>query len=239
MHGRKIAWWMLIAWTLILVLPAIDQQGKGSVLHPRKSVTKPMKPTLLVFCDLQCDWRLDGDVMGDIDVGGNAKSIVALGQHLVVAGTKNGIDRIKKEIEIKVVGQTDVKFALRAVRDARIKAEQTPQKNNQKDEPEVDVVPSIKLPISAVVAQGMLLEKTIPDYPAVAKAMGITGTVVLKGTISKAGFLKDLDILSGPPMLRQSALDAVKHWRYRPYLVNNEPVEAVTTINVIFSLNIK
>jgi protein TonB len=85
----------------------------------------------------------------------------------------------------------------------------------------------------------MLLEKTIPDYPAVAKAMGITGTVVLKGTISKAGFLKDLDILSGPPMLRQSALDAVKHWRYRPYLVNNEPVEAVTTINVIFSLNIK
>ena len=60
--------------------------------------------------------------------------------------------------------------------------------------------------------------------------------MVLQATISKTGTITNLRVISGPAMLQQAALDAVKTWRYRPYLLNNEPVEVETTINVIFSL---
>lgn len=92
------------------------------------------------------------------------------------------------------------------------------------------------VPISKGVAEGLLLTKTIPIYPPIAKAARVQGTVVLQATISKTGSIEGLRVLSGPPMLQQAALDAVKSWRYRPYLLNGEPVEVQTTISVIFSL---
>jgi protein TonB len=82
----------------------------------------------------------------------------------------------------------------------------------------------------------MLLQKTIPMYPPIAKAARVSGTVVLQATISKSGTIENLRVISGPAMLQQSALEAVKSWRYRPYLLNNEPVEVETTVNVVFSL---
>jgi len=60
--------------------------------------------------------------------------------------------------------------------------------------------------------------------------------VVLQATISKTGTIENLRVISGPAMLQQSAMDAVKSWRYRPYLLNNDPVEVETTVNVVFSL---
>jgi protein TonB len=59
---------------------------------------------------------------------------------------------------------------------------------------------------------------------------------VLQATISKAGAIDNLRVVSGDPMLRQGALDAVSNWRYRPYLLNGQPVEVETTVNVIFKL---
>jgi protein TonB len=94
-----------------------------------------------------------------------------------------------------------------------------------------------KVKISAGTAAGMLIQKTEPTYPPIAKAMHISGTVVLQATISKAGTIKDLEVVSGPAMLQQATLDAVRTWRFRPYLLNNEPVEVETTINVIFTLS--
>jgi protein TonB len=93
-----------------------------------------------------------------------------------------------------------------------------------------------KVNISGGVAAGMLLQKTIPMYPPIAKAARVSGTVVLQATISKTGTIENLRVISGPAMLQQSALDAVKSWRYRPYLLNNDPVEVETTVNVVFSL---
>jgi protein TonB len=93
-----------------------------------------------------------------------------------------------------------------------------------------------KLIISSGVMQGMLLQKTTPVYPPIAKAARQSGTVVLQATISKTGTIENLHVISGPQMLVQAALDAVKSWRYRPYLLNNEPVEVETTVNVIFTL---
>ncbi|MGH9343423.1 MAG: energy transducer TonB [Terriglobia bacterium] len=91
------------------------------------------------------------------------------------------------------------------------------------------------------VAQGIVAAKLLrgqsPDYPVAAKALGIAGTVVLQGTIGRDGRVHEIHVVSGPPMLRQAAIDAVQTWRYKPYMLNGEPVGVRTTINVGFALN--
>jgi protein TonB len=99
----------------------------------------------------------------------------------------------------------------------------------------VKVVPAVSA-ISAGVAAGMLLHKNEPIYPQFAKDAHMGGTVVLGATITAAGTIAGLHVLSGPEIFRGPATDAVKTWRYRPYKLNNEPVEVQTTIKVIFSL---
>jgi TonB family protein len=94
-----------------------------------------------------------------------------------------------------------------------------------------------KVTVSAGVAVGMLIHKTPPTYPPIAKSARVSGTVVLQGTISKTGSMENLRVVTGPAMLRQSALDAVKTWRYRPYLLSNVPTEVETQVNVVFDLN--
>jgi periplasmic protein TonB len=92
------------------------------------------------------------------------------------------------------------------------------------------------LKVSLGVMAGNLLAKTVPQYPEIAKAAGIRGIVVLQATISTDGSIENLRVISGPPMLQQAAMDAVRSWRYRPYLLNGEPVEVETTIRVVFNL---
>ena len=98
------------------------------------------------------------------------------------------------------------------------------------------VANSKPLAISSGVAAGMLIQKMPTIYPAIAKSARVSGTVVLHAIISKTGTIKDLQVVSGPDMLRQAAVDSVRTWRYRPYKLNNEPTEIETTISVIFSL---
>ncbi|MFZ0743422.1 MAG: energy transducer TonB [Terracidiphilus sp.] len=90
--------------------------------------------------------------------------------------------------------------------------------------------------VSSGVMSGLLIDKTLPVYPPIAKAAGMQGTVVLQATISKSGTIENLRVISGPEMLQQAALDAVKTWRYRPYLLNGQPVEVETTVNVVFTM---
>jgi periplasmic protein TonB len=100
----------------------------------------------------------------------------------------------------------------------------------------VKAAPPRIVTVSEGVAVGMLIQKTPPVYPPIAKTAGVSGTVVLEAIISKTGTIEDLRIVSGPVMLRKAAQDAVRTWRYRPYKLNNEPTQVETTINVIFSL---
>jgi protein TonB len=93
-----------------------------------------------------------------------------------------------------------------------------------------------KLSVSSGVMAGNLLDKTVPQYPAIARAARIQGTVVLQATIAKDGAIQNLRVINGPPMLQQAAMDAVRSWRYKPYQLNGEPVEVETTINVVFNL---
>lgn len=101
-------------------------------------------------------------------------------------------------------------------------------------------VPKMQTPtrvrVSAGVTQGMVIRKVQPTYPAIAKTARVQGQVVLQAAISKEGTIENLRVISGPPLLIQSALEAVKQWRYRPYILNGEPVEVDTTVTVIFSL---
>jgi len=90
--------------------------------------------------------------------------------------------------------------------------------------------------ISSGVAVGLLKYRTAPVYPDIAKRLHAGGTVVMSALIGADGLVKHLQIDSGPDLLRQAALDAVRQWRYRPYLLNGQPVEVRTTINIIFTL---
>ena len=96
--------------------------------------------------------------------------------------------------------------------------------------------PEAPIRISSSVVAGLLIHKTVPVYPPIAKATHTQGTVVLEATISKRGTIENLHVASGAPMLAQAALDAVSTWIYRPFLLNGEPVEVETTVNVNFAL---
>ena len=93
-----------------------------------------------------------------------------------------------------------------------------------------------KLRVSSGVAQAQLTHRVNPLYPPEAFQSRVHGTVVLQAVIGKDGEVKTLKVVSGPPMLIKSATEAVKQWRYKPFTLNGEPVEADTQVNVNFSL---
>jgi protein TonB len=105
--------------------------------------------------------------------------------------------------------------------------------------PSVTVAPARKseMPrLSSGVTAGLLLAPIQPVYPVIARAAGVQGTVVLEAIVSKAGKIESLHVVSGPPLLRGAALDAVAVARYKPYLLNGEPTEVQATITVVFKL---
>jgi TonB family protein len=93
-----------------------------------------------------------------------------------------------------------------------------------------------KVAISSGVMAGNKIGGPNPVYPPSAKKAKIQGTVVLGATIGKDGTVEKLNVISGPKELQASSLDAVRDWTYRPYLLNGEPVEVETTINITYNL---
>ena len=91
--------------------------------------------------------------------------------------------------------------------------------------------------VSGNAMAGQVISHPAPVYPQEAKDHRIQGTVVLKAVIDKEGNVEHLNVVSGPKELMQSALDAVSQWKYKPYLLNGEPTEVETTINVNYSLD--
>jgi periplasmic protein TonB len=102
-------------------------------------------------------------------------------------------------------------------------------------------VPKVATPqrvrVSTGVATGLLIRKVTPNYPQLAKQARIQGAVVLQADISKDGTIQNLQLISGHPMLAPAAIEAVKQWRYKPYLLNGEPVAVETQVVVNFSLS--
>ncbi|MGC2794518.1 MAG: TonB family protein, partial [Candidatus Sulfotelmatobacter sp.] len=91
--------------------------------------------------------------------------------------------------------------------------------------------------VSQGVSAGLLVRRVQPNYPPLARQARIQGTVVLHAVIAKDGSIQGLTLISGHPMLAPAAIDAVKQWKYKPYLLNGEPVEVDTEVLVNFTLS--
>jgi len=94
-----------------------------------------------------------------------------------------------------------------------------------------------KLAVSEGVQAARLIHRVEPAYPPLARQTRTQGTVVLRALIGRDGAVRELQLVSGPFLLVQAALDAVAQWRYQPTLLNSQPVEVETRITVIFILN--
>jgi protein TonB len=93
--------------------------------------------------------------------------------------------------------------------------------------------PPKRVPVS-VLSEALLVNKVVPAYPVVAQHSGVQGDVKLHAIISRDGSIQSLSLISGHPLLTRAAMDAVGQWRYRPYILNGEPVEVETWITVSF-----
>jgi protein TonB len=101
--------------------------------------------------------------------------------------------------------------------------------------------PSLRPTLSTVnvsqgVSAGLLIKKVAPSYPPNALRMQVEGNVDLIATISKEGKISNIKVVSGDGQLTKAAVDAVKQWKYKPYLLNGEPVEIQTQVTVKFKL---
>jgi len=116
---------LLLAMIVLLTSGSAHAQQDGDVKVIITAKSKPASlPTLLVMCDLVCNWKLDGEVKGQINAGGSAKVKVEPGQHMVEATTDDGVDQVKLPSTIKPTGQTMVSIELQPIRYARLISEQ-------------------------------------------------------------------------------------------------------------------
>lgn len=90
--------------------------------------------------------------------------------------------------------------------------------------------------VSAGVQMAKLLKRVLPEYPPLAKSARISGVVHLIGVISRDGTIRNLQLVSGHPLLARAALEAVEQWVYQPTLLSGEPVEVIAPIDVYFTL---
>jgi len=97
--------------------------------------------------------------------------------------------------------------------------------------------PAKRIRISQGVTKGSLIQKIEPKYPPLALAARIRGQVLLKAIIGKDGEIKELELVSGHAFLAPAAITAVRQWRYRPFLLNGEPIEVETTVTVTFQIS--
>ena len=102
--------------------------------------------------------------------------------------------------------------------------------------PEAVKPPEAPVLVGGAVQSAKLIKQVVPAYPQPARQLRISGTVHLLGIIAKDGTIQNLQVLSGHPLLRQAALDAVSQWVYRPTVLNGQPVEVEAPIDVIFTL---
>jgi TonB family protein len=158
----------------------------------------------------------------------------------------NSYSHIQKFQDHNIAGHIDISY----VGEKRVEADLEESKEIEPDDaaftPSPDAtepaIKSVTIPITTLqkggVQVGALLVRVPPIYPPDARAAHISGTVVIQAVIGKDGILKNPTVLSSPDdSLSQAALDCVRQWRYRPYLLKGSPVEVETTINVDFTLN--
>jgi protein TonB len=96
----------------------------------------------------------------------------------------------------------------------------------------------LRVRISQKVSDSLIVKKVLPAYPKEARRKHIEGNVVMRAEINTAGDVTDLTVVSGDPLLAPAALEAVRQWKYRPYLLDNSPVNVETQVTVAFVLKL-
>ena len=99
-----------------------------------------------------------------------------------------------------------------------------------------DLAPT-RVHISPGVTAGLLIKRVNPEYPKKARKQHITGVVIMQAEITTSGDIADLTVVSGDPLLAESAVKAVKQWKYKPYLLEGKRVQVETTVQVNFTLS--
>jgi protein TonB len=103
-------------------------------------------------------------------------------------------------------------------------------------EPPPPPVRKSSVPVGGKVLESRLINRVVPEYPALARQARVSGTVILQVNVDEEGNIFDVRILSGHPLLEEAAVRAVRQWKYSPTLLNGEPVAVVATVTVVFNL---
>jgi TonB family protein len=96
--------------------------------------------------------------------------------------------------------------------------------------------PTLSAPVSQGISGGRLLSRIAPVYPDQAQMQRIQGRVVVEAMVMEDGSVGGLKVVQGPDVLAQSAMEAVKHWRYQPFVLDGKPIQRETTITIDFKL---
>jgi TonB family protein len=99
---------------------------------------------------------------------------------------------------------------------------------------ELSTAPPLRIRLGGNVAKANLINRVEPVYPEQARAARMEGDVLLHIIVATNGTIKELNVVSGDPILAKAALEAVKQWRYKPTLLNGKPVEVDSTVSVMF-----
>jgi len=133
---------------------------------------------------------------------------------------------------ISVVTTVQLNFSLEANESSGVVVE--PRASEDSSPPRIPLPRRIR--VSSGVSQRLLEKKTAPEYPPDVRDAQIQGRVVLHAVIDKEGNVSTLELISGPSALARAAMEAVRQWKYRPYLLNGQAIEVDTTIQVNFML---
>jgi TPR repeat protein len=187
MRKQKLVGWALAAALTTAAIPALAQQDDIPILRPKNQTTKPASATLLVTCDLTCNWKLDGEARGKIESGESATALVSRGQHLVIAATLDGFDTVEKKLDIEANKPILVRIDLVPVHNARINGEQSPNLKPQEPPSNIEITGTY----SGVVHN--LTGKLSSDFSISLrenKDDSIEGCMAVKPPLGGSGYLK-------------------------------------------------
>jgi periplasmic protein TonB len=118
-----------------------------------------------------------------------------------------------------------------------LRAQQAQDNSASPGPPTAQIAKPRRVRVSSGVVAKLLIKRVAPSYPEEAREQGLQGTVVVRALIGKTGDVENLQLVTGDPLLAEAALKAVKKWKYKPYLLNGDPVEVDTQIQVNFTLS--
>jgi len=211
-------------------------QTPAASYQPPTYVLEPIATASAIYPASALEQKIQGEIevqivvseAGDVDYAKASKGDAVLAKAAEDAAKKWRFKPVAKDGNpIPVVSQATFNFTLGNA--AEGSKEIVPEIAPATDFPR-------RIRVSSGVGQGQLLSKTNPFYPPYAREMHIQGVVLLKALIGKDGAIASLETISGPPELVSSATDAVRKWRYRPYLLMGRPIEVECQIQVNFAL---